>query len=78
MRFVLLGLSVLAILMASRRFYRSEHVGYDVGALFLLLIGIQLLVAAGIFHEHHESRTRKPSASDKNQDDTKNDATGNQ
>lgn len=78
MRFVVLVLSMLAILLASWRFYRAERVGYDVGALFLLLIGIQLLVTAAIFHEHHESRTRKPSATDKSPDVAKNDAAGNQ
>jgi hypothetical protein len=53
-------LSALAFLLASRRFYLTESVGYDIGGLFLLLVGIQLLVAAVIFHEHHESRKLKP------------------
>jgi hypothetical protein len=53
-------LSALAFLLASRRFYLTESVGYDIGGLFLLLVGIQLFIAAAIFHEHHESRKPKP------------------
>jgi hypothetical protein len=55
-------LSAVAFLLASRRFYLTEHVGYDIGGLFLLLVGIQLFVAAAIFHEQHESRKPKPPA----------------
>lgn len=56
-------LSALAFWFASRRFARSEEVGYDIGALFLLLIGIQLFITAALFHEQHQSRTSKPPAS---------------
>ena len=56
-------LSVVAFLLASRRFYLTENIGYDIGGLFLLLVGIQLFVAAAIFHEHHESRQPKPPVS---------------
>jgi len=56
-------LSVLAFWFASRRFARSEEVGYDIGALFLLLIGIQLFVTAALFHHQHQSRSPKPPAS---------------
>jgi len=70
MRIIFLGLSVVAILLATRRFTRFETVGYDSGALFLLLIGIQLLVTAAIFYEHHESRTSKSSPSGRDQEDT--------
>jgi len=56
-------LSALAFWFASRRFARSEEVGYDIGALFLLLIGIQLLITAALFHEQHLNRTSKPPAS---------------
>ena len=55
-------LSAVAFLLASRRFYLTESVGYDISGLFLLLIGIQLFVAAAIFHEQHESRKPKPPA----------------
>lgn len=56
-------LSALAFWFASRRFALSENVGYDIGALFLLLIGIQLFIAAALFHEQHQSRTPRPSVS---------------
>jgi len=56
-------LSALAFLFASRRFARSEEVGYDIGALFLFLIGIQLFVTAALFHEQHLNRTPKPPVS---------------
>jgi len=69
MRIIFLGLSLVAILLASKRFYRFETVGYDSGALFLLLIGIQLLVTAAIFYEHHESRTSKSSSSVQDRED---------
>jgi hypothetical protein len=60
-------LSALAFWFASRRFARSEEVGYDIGALFLLLIGIQLFITAVLFHEQHQSRTPKPPPEDKNE-----------
>lgn len=64
-------LSALAFLLASRRFYLTESVGYDIGGLFLLLIGIQLFIAAAIFHEQRESRKSKPPASSQGQEDAK-------
>ena len=63
MRIFLGLLAVVAILLASRRFSLSESVGYDIGALFLLLIGIQLLITAALIHESQESRTPKPPTS---------------
>ncbi|MCP9448489.1 MAG: hypothetical protein NNA21_00295 [Nitrospira sp.] len=62
MRIVLLGLSALAIGLATRRFYLTEHIGYDVGALFFLLVGIQLLVAAMLFGERSESQDHSSSS----------------
>jgi hypothetical protein len=56
-------LSALVFLLASRRFYLTESFGYDIGGLFLLLVGIQLFVAAAVFHEHHERRKPKPPVS---------------
>ncbi len=61
-------LSALAFLLASRRFYLTESVGYDIGGLFLLLIGIQLFIAAIVFHEQHESRKPKRPASAEGKD----------
>ena len=68
MRMFLGVLSAVAFLLASRRFYRTESVGYDIGGLFLLLIGIQLFVAAAVFHEHLESRKPKPLVSAEEKD----------
>ncbi|MCP9463666.1 MAG: hypothetical protein QXI19_09670 [Candidatus Caldarchaeum sp.] len=56
MRIVLLGLSALAVGFATRRFYLTEHVGYDIGALFFLLVGIQLFVAAMLFGERSDAQ----------------------
>ena len=68
MRIFLSILSGLALLLSARRFYLTEHVGYDIGALFLLLIGIQLFVAAVLVHEHQQSRGPKsPPATDSTQ-----------
>ena len=64
MRMVLALLSVIALLLATRRFYRSEDTGYDIGALFLLLIGIQLFVAAMLVHEHQQARGPRQSVKD--------------
>jgi hypothetical protein len=61
-------LSALAFLLASRRFYLTESAGYDIGGLFLLLIGIQLFIAAIVFHEQHENRKQKPPAPDEGKD----------
>jgi hypothetical protein len=60
MRIFLSILSFVALFLAARRFYLSENVGYDIGALFLLLIGIQLFVAAVLVHEHQQARRPKP------------------
>jgi hypothetical protein len=68
MRFFFGILSALAFLLASRRFYLTESVGYDIGGLFLLLVGIQLFVAAAIFHEQHESRKPKRPAPEEGKD----------
>ncbi len=64
MRIVLALLSVIALLLATRRFYRSEDAGYDIGALFLLLIGIQLFVAAMLVHEHQQASGPRQSVKD--------------
>jgi hypothetical protein len=62
MRIFLGALSVMSLLLAAKRFYLSEDTGYDIGALFLLLIGIQLFVAAILVHEHQQSRSSKQPA----------------
>ncbi|MDR4467648.1 MAG: hypothetical protein MRJ68_05000 [Nitrospira sp.] len=64
MRIFLFMLSIVSLLLAARQFSISEPTGQFKGALFLLLIGIQLLVAAGLISEHREERTKKSSASE--------------
>ena len=66
-------LSAIAFFLASRRFALSENVGYDIGALLLLLIGIQLFIAAALFHEQHQRRTpTPPDATGKNEEEESN------
>lgn len=70
MRIVLLGLSALAVGLATRRFYLTEHIGYDTGALFFLLVGIQLFVAAMLFGERSDAQdSPSPPASAQNPKD---------
>jgi len=64
MRIFLGLLSAISLTLATRRFYLLEETGYDIGALFFLLIGVQLLVAAVLVHEHQQSR-RSVSSDDK-------------
>lgn len=61
MRIFLFVLSIVALLLATRQFSISEQTGQFKGALFLLLIGIQLLVTAALISEHREERTKKSS-----------------
>lgn len=63
MRIFLFVLSVVSLLLATRQFSLAEQTGQYKGALFLLLIGIQLLIASALISEHREERTRKSSAS---------------
>lgn len=55
-------LSALSLLLAGGRFYVSESAVHDIGAVFLLLIGIQLLIAAALVHELQQNRTPKSPA----------------
>lgn len=63
MRIFLFILSIVSLLLAIRQFSLAEQTGQYKGALFLLLIGIQLLIAAALISEHREERTRKSSTS---------------
>jgi arginine exporter protein ArgO len=64
MRIFLFVLSIVSLLLATRQFSISEQTGQFKGALFLLLIGIQLLVTAALISEHREERTKKSSTSE--------------
>lgn len=63
MRIFLFIISITSLLLATRQFSLAEQTGQYKGALFLLLIGIQLLIAAALISEHREERTRKSSTS---------------
>lgn len=65
MRMFLFVLSIVSLLLATRQFSLAEQTGQYKGALFLLLIGIQLLIAAALITEHREERTRKSSKGDR-------------
>lgn len=61
MRIFLFVLSVFCLLIAAHRFTLADHSGQYKGALFFLLIGIQLLITAAIIHDHRENRASKSS-----------------
>ncbi|MDH5740670.1 MAG: hypothetical protein OEY77_10140 [Nitrospira sp.] len=63
MRIFLSVLSIVSLLLATRQFSLAEQTGEYKSALFLLLIGIQLLISAALISEHREERTKKSSAS---------------
>ncbi len=67
MRIFLLVLSVLSLLLAAHRFSLAEGTGQLKGGLFLLLIGIQLLIAAALVGDHRDDRAPKsPASTEKN------------
>ena len=68
MRIFLFVLSIVSLLLATRQFSISEQTGQFKGALFLLLIGIQLLVTAALISEHREERARTSAASTETED----------
>ena len=54
MRIFLFVLAIISLLLATHQFSISEQTGQFKGALFLLLIGIQLLIAAALITEHRK------------------------
>lgn len=68
MRIFLFILSIVSLLLATRQFSLAEQTGQYKGALFLLLIGIQLLIAAALISEHREERAKKSSTSSDKED----------
>lgn len=63
MRIFLFAFSIVSLLLAAHQFSRAEQTGQFKGALSLLLIGIQLLIASTLIYQHREERTKKSSAS---------------
>lgn len=64
MRIFLFISSALALLISAHKFSLTDPSGQYKGALFFLLMGIQLLIAAALISEHRESQTpRSPDSS---------------
>lgn len=61
MRIFLFLCSALSLLLAAHKFSLAEPSGQYKGALFFLLMGIQLLIAAALISEHRASQPPKPS-----------------
>jgi len=61
MRIFLFVLSIISLLLAAHQFALTEQTGQFKGALFLLLIGIQLLIAAALISQHQEERAQSSS-----------------
>lgn len=68
MRIFLFLCSALSLLLAAHRFSIAEQSGQYKGALFFLLIGIQLLITAALISEHRESQTPKPPTATEKKD----------
>ncbi len=68
MRIFLFLCSALSLLLAAHKFSLAEPSGQYKGALFFLLMGIQLLIAAALISEHRESQTPKSSAPEEKED----------
>jgi hypothetical protein len=76
MRIFLFLCSALSLLLAAHRFSLAEHTGQNKGALFFLLIGIQLLIAAALIGGHREDRASKSSTSTDMGDSKKGEPSG--
>ena len=68
MRMFLFLSSALSLLLSAHQFSITEHTGQNRGALFFLLIGIQLLIIGALVHDHQEERDRKAQTSAENED----------
>jgi hypothetical protein len=63
MRIFLFLSSALSLLLSAHQFSITEHTGQNRGALFFLLIGIQLLIVGALVHDHEEERAQKSQKS---------------
>ncbi|NJL16202.1 MAG: hypothetical protein HC938_02415 [Nitrospira sp.] len=61
MRIFLFAFSIVSLLLAAHQFSRAEQTGQFKGALFLLLISIQLLIAGALISQHREERAQSSS-----------------
>lgn len=66
MRIFLFLCSALSLLLAAHKFSLAEPSGQYKGALFFLLMGIQLLIAAALIGGHREDRApTSPTSTEK-------------
>ena len=63
MRTFLFLCSALSLLLAAHKFSLAEPSGQYKGALFFLLMGIQLLIVGALVHDHQEERAKKSQTS---------------
>jgi len=68
MRTFLFLCSALSLLLAAHKFSLAEPSGQYKGALFFLLMGIQLLIVGALVHDHQEERARKSQTSAEKED----------
>ena len=68
MRIFLFLCSALSLLLAAHKFSIAEPSGQYKAALFFLLMGIQLLIAAALISDHRESQTPKSPTSSNTED----------
>lgn len=71
MRIFLFALSIVCLLLAAHQFSLAEQTGQFKGALFLLLIGIQLLIAGALISQHREERAQSSSMEGEKEDHEK-------
>jgi len=71
MRIFLFLCSALSLLLAAHKFSIAEPSGQYKAALFFLLMGIQLLIAAALISDHRESQTPKSSTPEEKEDANK-------
>lgn len=69
MRTFLFLCSALSLLLSAHKFSLAEPSGQYKGALFFLLMGIQLLITGALIAEHRESQTTKSLPSAEKKDD---------
>ncbi|MGB4069624.1 MAG: hypothetical protein WBK08_16475 [Nitrospira sp.] len=69
MRTFLFLCSALSLLLSAHKFSLAEPSGQYKGALFFLLMGIQLLITGALIGEHGESQTPKSPPSAEKKDD---------
>jgi hypothetical protein len=71
MRTFLFLCSALSLLLSAHKFSLAEPSGQYKGALFFLLMGIQLLITGALISEHQESQIPKSQTPEEEKDGEK-------